>query len=187
MEPLLAEDGPPGPPALLVLVSGAPGSGKTVLAREIAGRLRLFHLHRDSIWEGQRFTAARGTGEGLPHGVEVWYATASLLLRSGVSLVADGTLYRGWDEDNVRPLLHLGEVVNIHCRAQDALERFGARERRQGASDRELAALVARAESQLDRTVEPLDLGCPRYLVDTTAGYDPPLPVLLQTLRSPKG
>jgi hypothetical protein len=32
-----------------------------------------------------------------------------------VSLVADGTLYRGWSEAHVWPLLDLGEVVNVHC------------------------------------------------------------------------
>jgi predicted kinase len=92
-----------GTAPLLVLVSGAPGSGKTTLAIEIAQALGLFQLHRDGIWDGLRFTAARGRGEPLAHGVDVWYAAMALLLKSGVSLVADGTLYRGWDESNIRP------------------------------------------------------------------------------------
>lgn len=164
-------------------MSGAPGSGKTTLARELAAGLRIFHLHRDGIWEGLRFTARRGSGGEVPHGVHVWYATLSLLLRSRVSVVADATLYRGWDEDNARPLLALGDVVNVHCRSDDATARFAAREHREGTPASEVAALVARVEEYGDRVIEPIDLDCRRYLVDTTAGYDPPLADLLQVLR----
>ena len=174
-----------GTAALLVLVSGAPGAGKTTLAREIAHALRLFHLHRDGIWDGLRFTAARGRGERLAHGVDVWYAAMTLLLGSGVSLVADGTLYRDWDEANVRPLLGLGEVVNVHCRADEAIGRYRARHEREGTSVDELSALVARVEAEQHRVVEPLGLGCPCLEVDTGDGYDPPLPDVLRALRRP--
>lgn len=185
MEPLLTELRPSRRSRLplLLLISGAPGSGKTTLASELARHLRLFHLHRDGIWDGLRFTAARGSDDRLPHGVEVWYATASLLLRSGVSLVADGTLYRGWDEGKVRPLLDLGEVVNVHCQARGALDRFAARLRCQGGSEDVVSAMVARAAGEQDRTREPLELGCRRYLVDTTAGYVPSLDDLVEGLR----
>lgn len=128
-----------------MLVSGAPGSGKTTLARELARVLRLFHLDRDDLWDGLRFTAARGGGEGVAHGVDVWFATITLMLRSGVSLVADGTLYRGRSEADVRPLLELGEIVNVHCRAAGALDRYRARLLREGPVGGEVAALVARA------------------------------------------
>jgi predicted kinase len=174
-----------GTAPLLVLVSGAPGSGKTTLAGRIAQALRLFHLHRDGIWDGLRFTAARGRGERLAHGVDVWYAAMALLLESGVSLVADGTLYRGWDEANVRPLLGLGEVVNVHCRAHRAIDRYRARHVRDGASVEDLATLVGRVEAEQPRVVERLLLGCPCLEVDTSDGYDPSLPELLRTLPTP--
>jgi len=168
---------------LLVLVSGAPGSGKTTVAREIARRLRLLHLERDGIWDGLRFTAGRGAGDETAHGVGVWYEAIALLLRSGVSLVADGTLYRGWDEEHVRPLLELGDVVNVHCRTAAAMDRYRARLLRAGTPGHEAAALIARVTVDRARVEESLGLGCAALEVDTSDGYDPPLEELVRLLR----
>ena len=170
---------------LLVLVSGAPGSGKTTLAREFAARLDVLHLERDALWDGLRFSASRSDGAPTPHGVRVWYATIALLMRNSVSLVADGTLYRGEDEQNVAQLAPLGDIVNVHCRCADHLARFRARKKLDGVRSSQLDALVARVIQDKSRSCEPLKLECRQLLVDTErGGYTPSLEELLVSVRS---
>lgn len=143
---------------LLVLVSGAPGSGKTTLAEAIARRLRIFHLPRDPIWNGLRFTKGRNVDAYTAHGVEAWYAAMRLLLEEGVSLVADGTLYRGEDEENVDRLTTVAEIVNVQCRCAAARARYAARQRSEGIAGDELERLLDRAAAIEERVTAPLQL-----------------------------
>jgi len=137
---------------LLILVSGAAGSGKTTLARQLAARLDVFHLERDALWDGLRFSTARSAGARTPHGIPVWYETIALLMRNSVSLVADGTLYRGEDEENVADVMAFGDVVNVYCRCDDHVTRYSSRKQLDGASDIELNALIARVVQDQPRT-----------------------------------
>lgn len=156
-------------------MSGAPGAGKTTLARLLAARLRLPHLNRDAIFWGLRWTAQDQTIDAVSTGVPAFHEVIALLLRKGVSLVADATLYRGESESDIAELCALAEAVNVHCRALDAVERF--RRREMGCATRlgPIDALVARVEADLPRTRDPLALDWPVVEVDTTNGYSPPL------------
>jgi predicted kinase len=169
---------------LLVLVSGAAGSGKTTLARELAARLDVFHLERDALWDGLRFSAARSSGAPTPHGVPVWYETIKLLMTNSVSLVADGTLYRGEDEENVADMTAYGHVVNVHCRCDDHLARFRSQKQRDGVPAAELDALVARVVRDQPRSRELLKLPCPQIAVSTDNDYVPSLDELLVAIRA---
>jgi len=125
---------------LLVLVSGAPASGKTTLAQELSNLLTVFHLNRDEIWDGLRFTVGRGGDPSLARrGVVAEYGVLEHLLAVGVSVVADGTLYAGEFEAHVRRLRDLADVVNVHCRAANSIERDRARQEGLGWSEVDLA------------------------------------------------
>jgi predicted kinase len=161
---------------LAVLVSGAPGSGKSTLARALGDALRMPVVDKDRIKEGRWRTAGRSA---YPDGtsVELFYKTMELWLSLEVSVVGDMTLWRGVSEPDIAArIAPHAELVNVHCRTVDAVERFAARMRVDPLFGeqkvQELLPLVTRLQGEL---YEPLDLGCRTIVIDTTDGYDPPL------------
>jgi predicted kinase len=165
-------------------MSGVPGSGKSTLARLLGDELGLPVLHRDRLREGFWRTA----GERMwDRGEEVWaafYATIDAWLAWGVSFVADATLYPGASEPEVaRHVVAHARTVNIHTRTPLALERFRARMEADPRCDEAvLPELLDRVRDLEARIFEPLDLGCPSIVVDTTHGYDPPLDRLTERI-----
>lgn len=171
---------------LLVLVSGAPGSGKTTLAREVAEYLRLPHVPRDEILRGLEMTAG-GKIDRSGHGITVYYKVLTTMLDEGVSLVTDGTIYKGVSEDDIAK--HLGvraTVINVHARAKNEYERFKARERQRktkGWSDDWVISHKQRLDKVYNQAVEPLELNVPLIEVNTTSGYDPPIEKIVYRIR----
>jgi hypothetical protein len=146
--------------------------------------MRLPHLNRDEIWAGLRLTHSRGAPEAvLSRGIVAEYGALEHLLAVGVSVIADGTLYRGEFEANVRRLRDLADVVNLHVRSSRAAERFEERER-----------LLDQPKDEFDRKMrkiyeieaavsEPLDLSCRVIEVANEDDFDPSVEQLVQKLR----
>ncbi len=75
---------------VLVVLGGAPGVGKTSVARELAVRRAAAHVRVDTL--EQALQRARGADAVMgPEGYAAGQAVAADLLRSGLDVVADGT------------------------------------------------------------------------------------------------
>jgi len=169
---------------MLIFVSGPPGAGKTTLATAIAEQLHLPHVNRDRIYEGLRHAAADPSLPVVPAGIHAFRVVLENLLREGVSVVADATLYAGTSEPDINCLLEISDALNLHCEAPAALARFGARletdPRRHGYN---LDALIEVARNNLRYTQPPLDVGWETVRVDTSDGYEPELTDLVARCR----
>lgn len=175
-----------GPP-LLVLVSGAPATGKSTLARRLSAALPLPLLARDTIGEivANAFDVqSREQSRALLRPMfAIYYALLAQLLRAGISVVSESNFHRGVAERELRPCVAHARTVLIHCqtarevsvrRFVERLER-GERQRAFIAGDEERIALL-RAGMPVDsreRAEEPVDIDVPTLRVDTTNGYKP--------------
>ena len=160
---------------LLVLGSGAPGAGKSTLARRLADYMRLVHIDRDAFFWSLSYTQ----GEQIDRrsvGIPAYYESLVYLLKKGVSLVTDGTLYRGASEQDIAAYLApVARIVNVHCRATNEKERFRSREieRAGGVAPEWLDGHMPRLDAIYADTCDPLDLGCMCIEVDSTDQYSP--------------
>ena len=171
---------------LLVLVSGKPGSGKTILARLLADSLALPLVSRDAFKNGLAETLGVSDHAGMTTAtltsVDVFYGVTLYLLQAGVSLIAEQSFRRGLDERHILRLMTQAGMVRVHCQTSNeaAQRRFVAREQPQR-SDRYWMQgagniIVQMEQSTFDWAVfEPLDVDVPLLSVDTTHRYQPDL------------
>lgn len=173
---------------LLVLVSGAPGSGKTTLARLIARNLDVLHLNRDEVCHGVRYSIQHGAPNTLKgyQGVTLWWGSLEHLLAGGVSMVADGTMYSGEFERDIQRLANFADVVNVHCRCGNWIDRFRSREIHEhgyAPDSEQLRSMMQKVESTKHQIVEPLRSEATVIEVRTDDGYDPTIDVLVDRLH----
>jgi predicted kinase len=180
----------------LVIVSGAPASGKTTLSRLLADRLPLPLLAKDRLREIFRDAFNAETREEsrrlIAPGFTIYSELLSELLRAGVGVVAECNYHRGISEPELRPVAAVGTPVIVHCETSRELSirRFVERHKRALPSRR--YAFDGDRIAELDRGIpqdawelaEPVEIGAPVLRVDTTDGYAPDLDRIVAWVRT---
>jgi predicted kinase len=190
MVPPLAQVGTPAP--LLVIVSGAPGAGKTTLAERLGTTLRLPAITKDLIKEALFDTLGsptRARSQELGRAsYAVLSAVAAAVLASGNGLVLESNYRRGTSEPDLRPLLTYARSVQIHCETDRAVierryrARYEAGLRHPGHLDAEALPDVLTGFDE--GVTEALDLDVPLVRVETTDGYRPSFETIVELVRS---
>jgi predicted kinase len=182
-------------PPTLIIVSGAPGSGKTTLARRLANDLRLPLLGKDDLKEA--LADAVGVPPDVPASMQlgagayaVLYLVAQQLLEVRTGLIIESNFRRGVSEAELRPLLAWSDAGLIQCTAapEIVLRRYAERHER---GDRHAAHLdadraVALADDLSAGRFEPLNLPIPTLVVDTTDGWRPSYESILDFAALPR-
>ena len=160
---------------LLVIVTGPPAAGKTTVARELAARLRVPLIAKDTIKEA--LFDGLGTGDlawsqrlGAPT-FGVMFALTEEAVTAGASLVLEANFTRG-GEFEARLAALPARFVQVHCSAplEVLLERYAGRERHPGHVDSErIDALREAVESGRH---DPLELTGETIRVDTSVPVD---------------
>ena len=193
----------PTPRPVLVLVTGAPGSGKTSLGSALADVLRVPFLARDAVRGGLFGTAGSWGADPGPvpaadEAVEAFLEVLEAMAARGVSAVAEYVVRRSRPGD-LRRLTDAFEVVVVQVDAADARDRWVER----NGADRLLArrpvldALgfdsveqhTAAAHDRLDAVVADMEVAfeVPVVRFDDVEGDAPSLDALVDRIRASVG
>lgn len=176
---------------LVVLISGAPGSGKTTLGRRLAGDTASAFLSKDSIKERLAdidgppvdVTASRALGA---RAYEELFAALRDCIADGGGVVVESNFRRGLSERELRAALSGRPARVIHCTASPStiVERYRSRAGTRHAAHLD-ALRIEDVRRDLDRGLYgTLDLGLRTLRVDTDAGYRPPYETVLAFVSS---
>jgi predicted kinase len=168
---------------MLIVVAGPPGSGKTTLAHKIAAEVGCPAICRDEIKEGMAHAVdgfIAGPGDELTiRTLPVFFGTLDLLIRAGVTTVAEAAFQdRTW-RLGLEPLTDVADLRIVHCTVAADLA-FRRSLRRSKDNPLRSAHLDPDPCDQAEWTrrhadFERLALEAPWMEVDTTSGYRPTL------------
>jgi predicted kinase len=170
----------------LVVVSGPPGAGKTMLAHALAREIPCPAICRDEIKEGMAHTqpAEFQGGHGDPltaRTVPLFFDVLRLLLSGGVTVVAEAAFQDRLWRPGLEPLAELARFRIVQCHVDHAVSFERAVKRSADNKHHRKAhgdSTLGTGAEDWARTFESFDrvsISAPSIDVDTTDGYAPGL------------
>src|SRR5688572_15868273 len=161
----------------LVIVGGAPATGKTTLALALGTSLGLPVLTKDDIKEALAEPFATGDRDwSRKLGVaaySVLFTVAERVLAAGHGLILETNFRSGISEAPLNALARVAPTVVIVCRVADTLRRKRFEDRAARGRHRVHIDGAVLDEWNDDDSEFLIDIGTPRLVVDTTDGYAP--------------
>lgn len=180
-----------GPRPFVVVISGAPGSGKTTLGWELSRRLHVPFLSRDDIKTGLHVTHRSDDP------AEVWrfsesafdsfFSVAHHLLADEVSIVIEAAFHADNSTVGLQRLRGLASVMHISMTTPTNVSLRRYRRRAESGSrhpaHKDLPFATAMEDGTKDMGVYRVVLSCSSLCVDGTDGWEPPLDEIVEFVR----
>jgi len=175
----------------LVVVGGAPATGKTTLAMALGKALRLSVIAKDDVKESIAEPFETGDREwsrrlgASAYGV-LWTVTRQILSAGG-GLVLESNFTRARSEATLREVASLAPTAVVLCRIPDAARRRRFEERAERGRHRVHLDGAYLEEWDADDSEFLVDIGAPSLIVDTMDGYLPELDRIVAFVREATG
>jgi predicted kinase len=172
----------------LVIVGGAPATGKTTLALALGASLGLPVITKDDIKEALATPFATGDRDWSRQlgaaAYAVLFVVAERILSARSGLILETNFRRGVADTPLRALARLAPTVVIVCRVPDPLRRKRFEDRAARGRHRVHIDGAVLEEWNEDDAEFLIDIGAPRLVADTSDGYSPDLEQIAAFARS---